>query len=318
LAGDLLSTALVLQQHLSPSSIDLFLPAFCFPLSSLIPSCRSARRRLPCVTIRLVAISACCSSCCHQSSFRSPNRCLNLTLVTAMVYITSTIFDSNVRHDRPASPPTMHTQNWGTMVDTHSTPSLGKRKRRADSDEDGLKFQYSLPYSSLLDKEANMANCSGHSTQHRSSPASKGVLKLHAYGYPAEQSTSRMYPVSAAASACITSESRPTKQMRRTNPKIALVKSASHLMDTESDPAPSSNTNSNSDLRPCHACMTAPKRRRDLENYMDCKRCVERACYICARECVGCEKAICKKCIVEVGEEGDSWCLDCYSKRINS
>lgn len=214
-----------------------------------------------------------------------------------MVYITSTLFGSNARHDRAASPTTVHAQAWNNMVDIQSTPSLGKRKRRAESDEDGLKFN-------------------SHSMQHRLSPAGKGILKLHGYATPLDNSTSRMYPVSAAT--YIASERRPAKQMRRINPKIALMKGTSHLMDVEPNPAPSLNTNSNSDLRPCHACKTAPKRKRDMENYMECKRCDERACYICARICVGCEKAICKKCIVEVGEEGHSWCLDCYSERINS
>lgn len=215
--------------------------------------------------------------------------------LAVMVYITSNLFGSNVMHDRAASPNTIHPQSWNTMVDTQSTPSLGKRKRRAESDEEGHKV-------------------SGHSSQQRSSPASRGLLKLH--GYAPQTDNSRMYPVSAAT--YISSERRPTKQMRRTNPKIALVKSTSHLMDIEPDPAPSTHTNTHSDLRPCHSCKTAPKRKRDLENYMECKRCDERACYICARICVGCERATCKKCVVEVGEEGHSWCLDCYSRRINS
>jgi len=202
------------------------------------------------------------------------------------------------------------------MVDTQSTPSLGKRKRRAESDEEGHKFKYDSAYSSLLNENANTVVFSGHFTQQRSSPASKGLIKLHGYAPSTDTKSSRMYPVSAAT--YITSERRPTKQMRRTNPKVALVMSTSHLMDIEPDPAPSSTMHSNSDLRPCHACKTAPKRKRDLENYMDCKRCDERACYICARICVGCEKATCKKCVVEVGEEGDSWCLDCYSRRIDS
>jgi len=156
-----------------------------------------------------------------------------------------------------------------------------------------------------------------HSFQQRS-PTTKTVLKRHGGAPVTERSPSRMYPVSMAASNYAASERRPAKQLRRLNSKIALVKSTSHLMDIEPDPAPSSDTNSTSDLRPCHSCKTAPKRKRDLENYMECKRCVERACYICARECMGCQKAICKKCIVEVGEEGDPWCLECYSTCINT
>jgi hypothetical protein len=108
-------------------------------------------------------------------------------------------------------------------------------------------------------------------------------------------------------------------------PKITLVKSTSHLMDTDSDtmstypPLDVQHPPAVSDLRSCHACQSAPKRKKDLENYMDCRRCDERTCYICARQCLGgCGKKICKKCIVEVGQEGDSWCLDCYSRQINS
>ncbi|KAF1833051.1 hypothetical protein BDW02DRAFT_570461 [Decorospora gaudefroyi] len=120
-----------------------------------------------------------------------------------------------------------------------------------------------------------------------------------------------------------TSERRPVKQLKRLAPKAALVKSTSHLMDVDFDVAPSCQRNDTqshtvSDLRPCHACNKAPKRRKDLENYLDCRRCKGRTCFICARQCTGCQKAICNKCIVEVGLEGDSWCLHCYSRNINS
>ncbi|KAF2682841.1 hypothetical protein K458DRAFT_419674 [Lentithecium fluviatile CBS 122367] len=216
-----------------------------------------------------------------------------------MVYITSHLFGSEAICDCPTAPATIHSQAWNIMVDTQLTAGLGKRKRRADSDEEGSKP-------------------TGCSSQQRSSPASKGLLRLHGHAPASDTNNNRMYPVTVAASTSSTPERRPVKQMRRMHPKVALVKSTSHLMDIELDPAPISTANNHSDLRPCHACNTAPKRRRDLENYMECRRCDERTCYICARECVGCHKAICKKCIVEVGEEGDPWCLNCYSKRLNS
>jgi hypothetical protein len=198
------------------------------------------------------------------------------------------------------------------MVDTQSAPSLGKRKRH----DEGHKIRYVSATALNVRNNTNMMDRSGHSTPHRQSPGSKGLLKLHEHAHAFDNNSSRMYPVSAAT--YMASDRRATKQLRRTIPKVTLVKTGSHLMDVDFDPAPSIHTNSDSDLRPCHACKTAPKRKRDLENYMDCRRCVERACYICARICMGCEKAICKKCIVEVGEEGDSWCLDCYSNNINS
>jgi hypothetical protein len=118
-------------------------------------------------------------------------------------------------------------------------------------------------------------------------------------------------------------ERRPVKQIRRLNPKSTFVKSPSHLMDLDPDfplnvqaaiPTPSPAA-SDSDLRPCHICHSAPKRRKDLENYLQCQKCEHRACYICARECSrGCRKQLCSKCCVEVGEEGDTWCLECYGK----
>lgn len=156
------------------------------------------------------------------------------------------------------------------------------------------------------------------------SEAGLGKRKRHAQdAAPRERSGNPSYAVFAMASL---PERRPVKQIKRCPPKIGLVQTASHLMDvevglsthTQPHTQPSAAPPIASDLRPCHACKLAPKRKRHLENYLDCKRCHERACYICARQCVGaCGQAICKKCIVEVGHEGDSWCLDCYSNNIN-
>jgi hypothetical protein len=159
------------------------------------------------------------------------------------------------------------------------------------------------------------------SHQQRTSPAGR---RTQAHGTsPFESNRDLPYSVCSPSPMYI-SERRPVKQMKRYSPKATLLKSTSHLMDVDLDLPPSlSNADAHpqpiTDLRPCHACKSAPKRRKDLENYLDCRRCVGRTCYICARQCFGgCGKAVCKKCIVEVGEEGDPWCLDCYARNINS
>lgn len=119
-----------------------------------------------------------------------------------------------------------------------------------------------------------------------------------------------------------TTDRRPVKQMKRMSPKATLTKSASHLMDLEPEHSKHEHDSyalAVTNLRSCHACNSAPRRKKDLENYLDCLRCNGRTCYICARQCFGrCGKAVCKKCIVEVGEDGDPWCLDCYSQDINA
>lgn len=119
-----------------------------------------------------------------------------------------------------------------------------------------------------------------------------------------------------------TTEHRPMKQIKRINPKLALAKSTSHLMDTDIGTSPPVGiTNGQvqpppvADLRACHACKSSPKRKSDLENYMDCKRCIGRTCYICARQCLGgCGRKVCRECTAEVGQERDSWCLDCLQR----
>ncbi|KAF2253045.1 hypothetical protein BU26DRAFT_420555 [Trematosphaeria pertusa] len=221
------------------------------------------------------------------------------------MFITADLFGCDPGHDRSNSATSIHTQTWNAMVDSSLSTGLGKRKRRSE-DCDGASGVH-------------------HSALQRSSPASKGFLKLQGHDSASfDGNNERTYPLSVAASTYLTSDRRPVKQMRRLNPKVSLVKTPSHLMDIEPDLPPSSShtekreTRNDTDLRPCHACKTAPKRKRDLENYMECKRCDGRTCYICARECLGCRKAICKKCIVEVGQEGDPWCLECYSRHINT
>jgi len=122
--------------------------------------------------------------------------------------------------------------------------------------------------------------------------------------------------------AYLTPEHRPVKQLKRPLPKRvpALSKSTSHLMDIESEaPAPSLPTCTTMDLRPCHICHKAPTRKKDLENYHECERCSEQTCFICARQCAnGCREKICRRCCVEVGEEGDTLCLGCYATNVNA
>ncbi|CAN9459406.1 unnamed protein product [Alternaria alternata] len=212
-----------------------------------------------------------------------------------MVYITSDLFGPNTPHERQYDDSPNY---WHAMAHQQHAAGLGKRKRMAADDG----------------PQQNITR------QHRPSP-SRDSNRLHLHSTPPFDSNSNL-PCSLFPSKQheYTSERRPVKQLKRLSPKAPLVKSTSHLMDVDFDLPPTCQSQSHavSDLRSCHACNKAPKRRKDLENYLDCRRCEGRTCFICARQCVGCSKAICKKCIVEVGEKGDAWCLDCYSRNINS
>ncbi|KAF2132964.1 hypothetical protein P153DRAFT_420844 [Dothidotthia symphoricarpi CBS 119687] len=203
-----------------------------------------------------------------------------------MVYITSDLFGPAPTHSRVESTPLTH---WNIMVDSQHTSGLGKRRRQDRDESPSTNYQRLSP---------------SNRPSHRNAPS-------------CETNTTRPYPSFAVTPPYTTSDRRPIKQIKRLSPKLALVKSTSHLMDLEPD-VPTPHAHPVSDLRPCHACSSAPKRKRDLDGFMDCKRCDNRTCYICARQCFGgCGKAVCKKCIVEVGIEGDPWCLDCYSRDIN-
>jgi hypothetical protein len=201
-----------------------------------------------------------------------------------MVYITSDLFGPTDTRNQP------HTY-WNTMTDSQHAVGLGKRKRLQDGD-----------------------------TLH----ASRGPRTQHSPAF--EHNSDRSYALYTASPEYTTLEHRPVKQVKRLTPKLALVKSTSHLMDIDNSTSlPMGFTNVQvqppavTDLRACHACKSAPKRRKDLENYTDCKRCDGRTCYICARQCLGgCEKTVCTECTVEVGQEWDSWCLDCFSRKSNS
>jgi hypothetical protein len=169
--------------------------------------------------------------------------------------------------------------HWHAMTDSHhDLASLGKRKRTLDGDVVHSSRGPRPQQTSCFDRN-NELSYTSHAIDHR-----------------------------------------PTKQTKRLSPKLALAKSTSHLMDTDASPAICS-TNAQvqpyaiNDLRACHACKSAPKRKKDLENYMDCKRCVGRTCYICARQCLGgCGRKVCRECTAEVGQERDSWCLDCLQR----
>ncbi|KAF3001547.1 hypothetical protein E8E13_009645 [Curvularia kusanoi] len=146
-----------------------------------------------------------------------------------MVFITSDLFGPVNPHAHP------HLHHRHNMAEApHDAANLGKRKRTQDGDG------------------ANTSRA--HRPQH--SPA------LH----PNSEQT------------YTTADYRPIKQIKRISPKLALVKSPSHLMDMDTDagPAPPVHFNNGpvqphavTDLRACHACKTAPKRKSDLENYMD-------------------------------------------------
>jgi hypothetical protein len=234
------------------------------------------------------------------------------------MYITSDLFGGTPSHTRN------DTNIWNqctVMADSTHTASLGKRKR-LEGEDPSSRYEASQH----IEPHA-LANGFGSSCiyQQKPSPASRGFARLHPHNNSAcESSRTLSYPIYSAVPLYTPSERRPVKQIKRHSPKAALVKSTSHLMDIEYDLPPSipkveTHSHAPSDLRPCHACKSAPKRKKDLENYLDCRRCDGRTCYICARQCFGgCGKAVCKKCIVEVGEEGDPWCLDCYARNINT
>ncbi|KAF2635308.1 hypothetical protein P280DRAFT_195749 [Massarina eburnea CBS 473.64] len=230
-----------------------------------------------------------------------------------MVYITSGLFGSDgTCNDRPLSPISMHSDGLNDM----SESQFGNKKRKKGvEDVDGTSSRYDSNRGFLSNMDINLAASS--KLQFRTSPTSRGVFNRSQGHDPASASNNhKMYPVSVAGHHA-TSDRRPMKQMKRTNPK--LEKHPSHLMEIETELTPSSSERpqpsyAHLNLRSCHVCSTAPKRKRELEEYMDCRRCEGRTCYICARQCFRCGKAICKKCTVEAGEEGDSWCLECFSQ----
>ncbi|KAF2035740.1 hypothetical protein EK21DRAFT_53670 [Setomelanomma holmii] len=233
------------------------------------------------------------------------------------MYITSDLFGGTSTHQHNDTNPATQ---WTIMADSPHTAGLGKRKRLEGEDGPNRYGQFQVHSHNPQADDS----CDSSVHQQRSSPTSRGYARMHVHNNSTlETSRNLSYPIYSAVPIYASAERRPVKQMKRHNPKATLVKSTSHLMDFEHDLPPSitkvdTHSHTANDLRPCHACKSAPKRRRDLENYLDCRRCEGRTCYICARQCFGgCGKAVCKKCIVEVGEEGDPWCLDCYARRIN-
>ncbi|EOA88868.1 uncharacterized protein SETTUDRAFT_106128 [Exserohilum turcica Et28A] len=216
-----------------------------------------------------------------------------------MVYITSDLFGPSTTHewqqDRP--PNYWHTMSHEQPPAAAAAASLGKRKRPANDDTPHI-------------RETTRPHVSGSSSSSSRTPPPFD---------PNNDTNNLPYAVAPSRHHDCPSDRRPVKQLKRLSPpKAALVKSTSHLMDVDIDAPPVCDSRAVSDLRSCHACNKAPKRKKDLENYLDCTRCQGRTCFICARQCVACDKATCKKCIVEVGEDGDAWCLDCYSRSINS
>ncbi|KZM26294.1 uncharacterized protein EKO05_0002240 [Ascochyta rabiei] len=194
-----------------------------------------------------------------------------------MVYITSDLFGPVDTHNQSYN-------YWHTMTDSQQhVAGLGKRKRLQETDV---------------------------------SHPNRGAHPQHSPAF--EHNNDRSYASYAPAPDRRTSEHRPVKQIKRASHKLAFVKSTSHLMDTDTPMGlkiAQSQQHAVTDLRACHACKSAPRRKRDLENYMDCMRCHGRTCFICARQCLGvCGMKVCRECTSEVGEEGDSWCLDCFQR----
>jgi len=180
-----------------------------------------------------------------------------------------------------------------------------------------MTYTYLVPH-------ANTNYSSNCSSSQRSAPfTGRASLKRQALSHTtSDHSTWTTY--TQGPMPCLAPEHRPLKQLKRASPKRvpALAKSTSHLMDIEFDtPTPSSSlhTSTTMDLRSCHICHKAPTRKKDLENYHECERCKEQTCFICARQCAnGYREKICRRCCVEVGEEGDTLCLGCYATNVDS
>lgn len=221
-----------------------------------------------------------------------------------IMYITPDMFSSqSLRRSAPASAFPLPNHNHRTiMVDATGQASLGKRKRTQDLN-DGI-------------STSNHHDSSVHSPQ--LSPSSKTCRRPQSSPHISSETTH----IPLAASIINPTVGRPTKQYKRTcpnnKPLTTLRKLPSHLMDTDCNITPATPPPiAAADLRACHICHSAPKRKSDLENYLECQVCAERACYICARECYGgCKKQVCSKCCVQVGEDWDTYCLSCYQRNI--
>jgi hypothetical protein len=230
------------------------------------------------------------------------------------MYITTELFGP----DPPSTSTASHTSQH--MAETQATAGLGKRKRRLDAEE-GISTAYEGTPKSLLSARSNTTGYSSHTASQRASPESSRTYRIFQ-----TQNHGASDPTSWALTYTMT-DSRPIKQAKRTahsSRRITLAKQSSHIMDIDADAPLEMNTHpavehSTSDLRPCHICHKAPKRRKDLENYLQCQNCDNRACYVCARSCSGrCGKQLCSKCCVEVGEDGNTWCLGCYQRNVNT
>jgi hypothetical protein len=84
---------------------------------------------------------------------------------------------------------------------------------------------------------------------------------------------------------------------------------------TTAPPPPPRDDGSSGLLQRCHICAKAPRMKKDLDGYKDCWRCRRRTCYVCVRMCETTHcggRKICRACCVEVGEDGDVFCLDCF------
>lgn len=220
------------------------------------------------------------------------------------MYITQELFGSpyNSSHFESSSP---HIHTWNTMT-IDSPPdhqSLGKRKRCLDL----LEGPNVRPRHAEEDDHAQYPQDANRS-QSTTTCGSRSPMKIS--------------PETASSKP---SNLRPTKNPRRLvfPKKVTFQKQASfQMMDVEPenfDPTsnlpqaltfptkPPTTTN----LQPCHICKKAPKRKSDLDNYLECSRCIGRTCFICVRNCVKCHKDLCSTCCKEIGEDGDTWCRDC-------
>ncbi|KAF2750678.1 hypothetical protein M011DRAFT_180014 [Sporormia fimetaria CBS 119925] len=243
------------------------------------------------------------------------------------MYIPST---ASPRRALTNPPPTTLDDNYTPMADM-LPPTHGKRKRLADADG-GPENAYNL-------FEHSQAQVFGWETGVRKLPrASQGWIDPNSHSVYVQRPFKLLKRLSPAPlSRKPTPHTMHVEGCASPSPSCDMVlssKPSSYAMTMDIDRAYFPSTCKGGvrltqpcvgsapavpDLRACHICHNAPKFKTDLQNYLTCQSCDERACFICARECsAGCLAELCSRCCVEVGQEGDTHCLKCYQRDVNS
>ncbi|KAF2806771.1 uncharacterized protein BDZ99DRAFT_465567 [Mytilinidion resinicola] len=236
------------------------------------------------------------------------------------MYITSELFTTE-----PASSNQSSSTDWNAMSDWPENSlfpaSLGKRKRNTDGYTENAFSSYSnqangSPYNYNLEAALNPRQTL---LRTRSLPVSHNDIRIfHTAHLPPGPRSLFSHDMPLAGSSSyqpprLDLDGPPNPKHRRKilPPKASRV---APLATTTANPATSKP--SSHDLRSCKICHKAPTRNRDLETYISCQACGERACQICTRMCEGgCAKLVCSACCKEVGNDGDAWCVRCVEKK---